>query len=182
MTFHARDPKGVRHDETRRQAMRASVIKTTLTDIFQRCEIQYRRTGDDEFQRRLVVDDVIMSRACRAAWIHVAADGDKLEQRQAFVWLVRNKGGVKSALARRFKKLGMLPQIYFVESQKEKWDHQFEKASKYPELNLPDPFAPIRNNVIRRTQKNWGIGDSSTPYDKRGYEGWNGQDRLDERY
>lgn len=171
MKMHARDPKGVKHIETKRQAMKASLIKQHLQEIFLRKQVQYRRLGDDEFQRRIFVDDVIMSRACRAAWIHVSAEGDKLEQRQAFVWLVRNKGGIKTALAKRLSRLGQLPQIFFVESQFEKWHNQIERANRYPELNLPDPFARIRKNVHKKMYKKWGIGDPTQPYDKRGYEG-----------
>eukprot|EP00929_Paragymnodinium_shiwhaense_P001864 TRINITY_DN102077_c0_g1_i1.p1 TRINITY_DN102077_c0_g1~~TRINITY_DN102077_c0_g1_i1.p1 ORF type:complete len:245 (+),score=36.01 TRINITY_DN102077_c0_g1_i1:73-807(+) len=169
MAWHARDPYGVKHVETRRQAMRASVLKSTLEDILHRAEIGYKRLGDDEMQRRIFVDDVIMTRGCRSAYIHVSAEGDTLEQRQAFVWLVRSKGSVKSALARRFKKIGALPNIYFVESKHPEMFAQFEKAAKYPDLNLPDPFAPIRQKWEENVWTKWGAGDSSKPFPKSGY-------------
>lgn len=169
MGFHARDPSGVRHIETRKQAQKASLFKETLLDIFARREIVYRHMGDEEMQHRIRIDDVIFTKGCRAAYVHVGAIGDMLERRQAFVWLVRNKGAVKSALARRFKKLGTLPQIYFVESQMDKWHEQFNRARKYPEMNLPDPFAELEQKMSQERWKNWGVGDEQAPFPTRGF-------------
>jgi len=174
MGFHARDPMGFRHVETRKQAREASIIKTTLESIFFHCEVAYRRIGDDEMQRRVHIDDVIMSKNCRAAYVHVGAEGDVLQKRQTFVWVVRNKGSIKTALAKRFRERGRLPNIYFVESKFEQWSQQFEKARKHPELNLPDPFAslPFRQGIATREEllKKWGAGDINTPFPKRGYQ------------
>jgi len=96
------------------QARKASTLKAELEDVFARCMVQYRRIGDDEIQRRIRIDDVIMSKGCKAAYIHVAAVGDKLQQRQAFVWLVRNKGAVKNAVCKRWQvRHAFLPQFFF---------------------------------------------------------------------
>lgn len=175
MDYHARDPYGVRHVETRKQAREASTMKTTLESILQHCEVEARRLGDDEIQRRVRVDDVIMSKDCHAAYIHVAAEGDMLERRQAFVWIVRNKGSVKTALAKRYKKRGRIPDIYFVESKFSEWVDLFAKARKYPEMNLPNPFSPLEQ-VMReklktrdKTWQKWGMGDPNSPYPPWGY-------------
>mmetsp|Transcript_116580 Transcript_116580/g.324888 ORF Transcript_116580/g.324888 Transcript_116580/m.324888 type:complete len:272 (+) Transcript_116580:79-894(+) len=169
--LHARDPQGVRHIETRKQAREASTIKTTLESIFERCEIPYRRLGDDEIQRRIRIDDVIMSKGCRSAYIHVGAMGDKLERRQAYVWLVRNKGGVKTALARRFKRRGRLPNIYFVESRFDEWAEQIMKGRRHPGMNLPDPFAGIQEAMDKKAKvyKRMGVGDENAPVSPWGY-------------
>lgn len=182
MQWHARDPYGVKHEENRRQAKEASILKDTLETIFQRGEVQCRRIGDEEIARRIRVDDVIMSPGCRAAYVHVAANGDRLEQRQAFVWLSRNKGVVKTALARYYKARGMLPQIWFVESRFDDWLTLFEKGRKYPELNLPDPYQQCEDlmpemmkehfrQVNRKIdfRKQVGMGDSKEPFPRWGY-------------
>jgi len=172
MWNHGRDPSGVRHVESRQQARRASTIKTELENIFARCEIQYRRIGDDEIQRRIRIDDVIMSKGCKAAYIHVGAVGDKLQQRQAFVWLVRNKGGVTTAFAKRWNtRFSHMPRFYFVESKFDAWHQQMEKARKYPELNLNSPFAAIDQKLDKmgRLKKRYGVGDESVPINPWGY-------------
>lgn len=182
MGFHARDPYGVRHVESRKQAREASTLKTTLETIFSNCEMAYRRVGDDEIMRRVRIDDVIMSPGCRAAYIHVAACGDRLEQRQAFVWLARNKGSLKNAIARHYKTRGRMPHIYFVESKFDEWLRLFDKGRKYPELNLPDPyqqtidFMPeiVKPKFRQAGEKQefrdkMGMGDETKPYPPRGY-------------
>ncbi|CAE7038476.1 MCA1 [Symbiodinium microadriaticum] len=185
--WHARDPKGVKHIETRNQARVASYLRQTLEEIFNACEVSLERMGDEDMQYRLQVHDVIMSRGCRAAYVHVAASGDKLEQRQAFVWLARNKGKLKTALAKRWKRRKAIPQIYFLESKFDDWDQQFRRARKYPELNEPDPYssfpsfvpewmekAPVfrklrRDDSVERFQDTIGMGDETKPYPKWGY-------------
>lgn len=178
MEFHSRDMQGVRHIETRNQGRQASIIKSTLMSVLDRCEVQYKRIGDDALQRRLTVDDVIMSHRCEAAYIHIGATGSALEQRQAFVWLVRNKGSVKTALARRLKERGRLPQIYFVESKYEQLADNIHMAKKYPEMNLPNPFdfmetkrAMSGRPTRDETWAKWGVGNPNSPYPGWGYPG-----------
>eukprot|EP00442_Polarella_glacialis_P011890 CAMPEP_0115054940 /NCGR_PEP_ID=MMETSP0227-20121206/4372_1 /TAXON_ID=89957 /ORGANISM="Polarella glacialis, Strain CCMP 1383" /LENGTH=258 /DNA_ID=CAMNT_0002439469 /DNA_START=68 /DNA_END=844 /DNA_ORIENTATION=+ len=185
--WHARDPTGVKHVETRKQAREASTLKSEMEELFSRAEVQVLRLGDDEMQRRLRIDDVIMSAGCRAAYVHMAAFGDRLEQRQAFVWLARNKGRVKTALAKRYARRGRIPNLYFVESKFDQWDEQFAKARKYPELNLPDPYQMNPNWVPKfmkgsvalrkfgkddKQGKMWersGLGDETKPFPPWGY-------------
>jgi len=158
-----------------------------MEEIFNACEVSLERFGDEDMQYRLQVHDVIMSRGCRAAYIHVGADGDKLEQRQAFVWLARHKGKLKTALAKRWKRRASLPQVYFIESKFDEWDQQFRTARKYPELNQADPYSFFpnfvpefmkRGTVFRKIRKDdrlekWhdqmGMGDEQKPYPKWGY-------------
>mmetsp|Transcript_84538 Transcript_84538/g.196572 ORF Transcript_84538/g.196572 Transcript_84538/m.196572 type:complete len:256 (-) Transcript_84538:39-806(-) len=172
--MHARDPQGVRHSEERRQAREASTIKATLETIFYRCEVPYRALGDDEIQRRIRIDDVIMSKGCSSAYVHVGATGGRLEQRQAYIWLVRNKGGVRKALSIRFKRRGRTPRIFFVESKFDEWAEEIRKARRYPGLNLPDPFAPFADALEEADpqKKYWrrlGVGNADAPPSRWGY-------------
>ena len=186
-SWHARDPNGVKHIETRRQAMVASYLKSTLEAIFNGCEVTLDRLGDEDIQGRLRIDDIIMSRGCRAAYIHVAASGDKLEQRQSFVWLQRNKGRLKTALAKRWRTRRGVPQVYFIESKWDEWDSKFRKAREYPELNDPDPYQFFPNwtpkfmekspalrklakdDRVEKIRDSMGLGDETKPYPKWGY-------------
>merc|ERR1712032_175046 len=161
---------GVRHVETKKQGMQASILLQHLNKIFNHVEMQYLHKGDDEMQRRIYVDDVIMSPNCGAAYVHIGLVGSKLEMRQAMVWLIRNKPMLKSALARRFVNRARVPNLYFVESKFTAWQKQIEKAKQYPELNLPDPLARVRAKVsLDYKMKKWGIGDADKPYPKNGY-------------
>jgi len=188
MAWHARDPKGVKHSETILQSRRASTIKSLLADIFARCEVSFAKIGDEDFQRRLRIDDVIMTRGCRSAYVHIAAAGGRLEQRQAFVWLARNKGGVKTALAKRMGRRQNIPALYFVESKFDDWDEQFRQARRYPELNMPDPYqfnpnwvpnfmkkAHVFKKMTKeerfqsRVKRRQGLGDETKPFPPWGY-------------
>jgi len=172
MWMHGRDPSGVRHVESRKQARHASTIKTLLEDVLNSSDVQFRRIGDDEIQRRIRIDDVIMSKGCRAAYVHVGAIGDKLQQRQVFVWLVRNKGSVQNAVSKRWHKShGFTPKFFFVESKFDAWYEQAERARKYPELNLNNPFAQVEEKLDKmgRLKKKYGIGDKTKPIDPWGY-------------
>merc|ERR1740121_2167159 len=150
MQWHARDPWGVRHVENRHQAKQASILKTELEKVFGDVRVKTQRLGDDELQRRIRIDDVIMTKGAHGAHVHVYAEGDELERRQAFVWLHRNKGSVKTALAERWKTRARMPKIYFVESQYEKWATMFAHATKYPEKNLPNPHLRIEKQMMAR--------------------------------
>lgn len=169
--MHARDPTGVRHVENRKQAREASIMKTQLLEIFARSEIQYRRPGDEELMRRVRVEDVIFSEGCRAAYIHIGASGDKLEQRQVFVWLSRNLGAMKTALAKRYKRRGTLPRIYLVESKHEQFRQMMHQAVTYPELNLPDPLAAVRQQANQNNEiwKRAGMGNPDAKFPPWGY-------------
>lgn len=172
MWNHGRDPSGVRHVESRRQARIASTLKAEIERVFAHCEVQYRRIGDDEIQRRIRIDDVIMSKGCKAAYIHVGAVGDRLQQRQAFVWLQRNKGGLQNAVAKRWNtRHHYLPKFFFVESKFDAWFEQMEKGRKYPELNLNSPFAAVDQKLDKmgRLKKTFGVGDESKPINPWGY-------------
>lgn len=185
--WHARDPNGVKHIETRNQARVASYLKSTLEEIFNACEVTLDRLGDEDMQNRIRIDDIIMSKGCRAAYIHVAASGDKLEQRQAFVWLARNKGRLKTALAKRWARRRGIPQVYFIESKWDEWDTKFRKAREYPELNEPDPYQFFPNwtpkfmekspalrklakdDRLEKIRDSMGLGDETKPFPKWGY-------------
>ncbi|CAK9050046.1 unnamed protein product [Durusdinium trenchii] len=138
-------------------------------------------------QGRIRIDDIIMSKGCRAAYVHVAATGEKLEQRQAFVWLARNKGRLRTALAKRWSRRRGIPQVYFIESKWDEWDAKFRKAREYPELNEPDPYqffpnwtpkfmekAPAlrklaKDDRVEKIRDSMGLGDETKPFPKWGY-------------
>jgi len=150
-------------------------LKTELERVFETCAVQARRVGDDELQRRVRVDDVIMSKGHHAAFIHFGAEGDELEKRQVYVWLARNKGAIKNALEKRWKQRSRMPKLFFVQSKYEEWAAMFAHASKYPEKNLPNPHLRIEQEIMakygtrRDTMKAWGVGDPNSPFPKRGY-------------
>eukprot|EP00930_Biecheleria_cincta_P071207 TRINITY_DN58727_c0_g1_i1.p1 TRINITY_DN58727_c0_g1~~TRINITY_DN58727_c0_g1_i1.p1 ORF type:complete len:262 (+),score=27.68 TRINITY_DN58727_c0_g1_i1:54-839(+) len=186
--WHGRDQTGVRHVETRMQGREASTLMNQLEEIFATCTVDITRIGDDEMQRRVRIDDVLMGRNCRTAYIHVSASGDKLEQRQTFVWIARNKGAIRTALAKRYRSRSGTPKLYFVESKFDKWDSEFRRARKYPELNKPDPYQADPNwipKIMQDTQffqktrkrvgyddkvkKRAGVGDESKQFPRWGY-------------
>lgn len=186
--WHARDKTGVRHIETRMQGREASTLMSNLEEIFATCSVDIIRLGDEEIQRRVRIDDVLMGRNCRTAYIHVSATGDKLEQRQAFVWLARNKGAIRTAVAKRYRSRSGTPKLYFVESKFDKWDAEFRRARKYPELNQPDPYQADPNwipkimqdsqffqksrkrvDLADKIQKRAGLGDERKPFPRWGY-------------
>ncbi|CAJ1368799.1 unnamed protein product [Effrenium voratum] len=164
-----------------------SLVKSTLEEIFGGCEVTLDRFGDEDIQGRIRIDDIIMSKGCRAAYVHVAAVGDRLEQREAFVWLAVNKGRLKTALARRWRQRRGIPQIYFIESKWDEWDLKFRKAREYPELNEPDPYqffpdwtpdfmekAPVlrklrKDDRVAKIRDSMGLGDETKPFPKWGY-------------
>jgi len=171
MGWHARDPMGVRHKETKRQSMKASLLKTVLQDIFTYKHLPIRSGVDEEIMSRVEIDDVVMTGKCRAAYVHFRADGDTLEKRQVMVWLARNKGHIKRAFAKVLgRTYGRMPELHFVESKHEEWERLFEKAREHPEYGYPDPFAPMYGHLLPGMVPDRGMGDPDAPYShKKGY-------------
>lgn len=146
------------------------MLYTALNSIFTGTEMYSTHKGDDEIQRRIYIDDVIMNPNCKAAYVHVGAAGSKLEVRQAIVWLMRNAPMLRTALARRYAHRSRIPKLYFVESKFREWERQLEKARQIPELNLPDPLARVREKLsLEYRLKKMGMGDPDKPIRKYGY-------------
>lgn len=183
MPWHARDPWGVKHVETRPQARNARNLLEAFQNVFSQRLVKCLKLGDMEMQTRIRIDDVIMANGCNTAYIHVSADGSELEKRQAFVWLTRNKGLIKSAVLQRYwEHRYRLPSIYWVESQWDTWESTWMRARKYPELGLPHPYqtsadflpevAKAMHTVEDRRAKfadKKGVGDAKAKYPAWGY-------------
>jgi len=158
------------------QARDASTLKTTLSEVFYKQEVERTRVGDEEMQHRIIIDDVIMGTGCKSAYIHIGAEGDTLEKRQVYVWCVRNKGKIKTAVSKRWAYRLRLPILHFVESKAERWEEMMQRARKYPEDQLPNPFDIIEmrkrkiDGAPDRTWKMWGGGDAKAAFPPRGFD------------
>lgn len=160
MGWHARDPTGFQMKETRKQAMKAAFCKNTLENAFRVMRIKNRRPNDEDMMRRVIIDDIIMSRTRKVAYCHFSAMGNKLEQRQVFVWLQRNRGGIRNALGDTLNGRIHVPMLYFVESMHPKMAVEWNKAERDKDLmDLPDPYAEIKAQARKKLYKRWGIGE-----------------------
>lgn len=182
-TWHARDPYGVKHIETKKQARQASLLLEALREVWTRDMLPCVRHGDWELRNRVRFDDVLMRPGCGSAFIHVSALGGTLEKRQVFVWLARNKGAIKTAIANTaWKHKARLPDFFFVESKWDDWEALWQKGEKYPELNLPYPYQSDRSflpdaakamyeveDKRAKSHKLMGMGDPKASFPAWGY-------------
>lgn len=176
MPFHACDPIGFKHKETIQQARQASIVKEIVDIVLFNREMEAKQIGDDEMMARIFCDDIIMNKDCTTAYLYMAASGNTMEQRQAFVWLARHKGDFKNAVAKRYKRRNRLPRMFFLESKWQQWADEAARGERYPELNVAKPIDVVKERLqkagIRTPDEQWakwGIGNPNMPVPKRGF-------------